>query len=196
MFSKWNDLDLPQSVIINNTEYFFKHDYKSVLYAIQPFDSPDLLEEEQIEIAFERFYIDSENIKDSDLQESIQAMMLFISCNKPNLSTKKQKPLFSWEKDINLIIRPINKVLGHDIRQDNMHWWTFMSYFMEIGESTFQTYVGIRDKKNRGKKLEKYEEEIFKNNKDEIILKNKVDSTTAEVQNNIQNEIRELLGKR
>ena len=51
-------------------------------------------------------------------------------------------------------------------------------------------------KKNRGKKLDKQEEEIFKNNKDEILLGKKFDSGTTEVQNAIQDEIRALLGKR
>ena len=52
-----------------------------------------------------------------------------------------------WEKDLSLIISPINKIVGHDIRLDSFHWWTFLSYFMEIGECTFNTYVGIRNKK-------------------------------------------------
>lgn len=196
MREQWKDYDLPQSVIINDTEYFFRHDYKSILEVIKPFGCPDLLEEEQIEIAFDRFYIEPDKIKISDMQEAVESMMLFISCNKTNASTKKQKPLYSWDKDLHLIIRPINKVVGHDIRLDNIHWWSFMSYFMEIGESTFATYVSIRDKKNRGKKLDKQEEEIFKNNKDEILLGKKFDAGTTEIQNAIQDEIRDLLRKR
>lgn len=192
MVKKWKDYELPQSVIINDSEYFFLHDYKSILEAIKPFSSPDLLEEEQIELAFERFYIDSDKIKSDDMQEAIESMMLFISCNKPNTSTKKQKPLYDWDKDLHLIIRPINKVVGHDIRLDNIHWWTFMSYFMEIGESTFATYVGIRDKKNRGKKLDKQEEEIYKNNINEIRIEEKIDSGTKD---QIE-EIYRILGKR
>ena len=56
---------------------------------------------------------------------------------------------------------------------------------MEIGECTFNTYVGIRDKLNRGKKLESWEEKIFKENRDKIILKKKYDDTTQDMINDI-----------
>ena len=52
-----------------------------------------------------------------------------------------------------------------------MHWWTFFGLYMEIGESTFSTVVSIRDKKRRGKKLEKWEREFYSKNKALIDLK-------------------------
>lgn len=62
--------------------------------------------------------------------------------------------------------------------KDYLHWWTFLSAFMEIGECTFNTYVGIRDKLRRGKKLDKFEQKLYNENRDKIILKKKMDSTT------------------
>ena len=41
--------------------------------------------------------------------------------------------------------------------------------------------MGIRDKLNKGKKLEKYEERIYKENRDKIILKKKYDKTTQSI---------------
>ena len=52
---------------------------------------------------------------------------------------------------------------------------------MEIGECTFSTYVAIRDKKNKGKKLDKWEQQIYKDNRDRIVLKKKVDKTTQAI---------------
>ena len=67
-----------------------------------------------------------------------------------------------------------------------LHWWTFLSAFMEIGECTFSTYVGIRDKLNHGKKLEKYAEKILRENKSAVILKKRVDKSTQELLDSIQ----------
>ena len=52
---------------------------------------------------------------------------------------------------------------------------------MEIGDCTLNTFMGIRDKLNKGKKLEKYEERIYKENRDKIILKKKYDKTTQSI---------------
>ncbi len=40
-----------------------------------------------------------------------------------------------------------------------------MGYFMEIEEGTFSMVLGIRQKIAKGKKLEKWEEEFYRNNK-------------------------------
>jgi transcription initiation factor TFIIIB Brf1 subunit/transcription initiation factor TFIIB len=63
---------------------------------------------------------------------------------------------------------------------------------MEIGECTLNTFIGIRNKKNKGKKLEKHEEEIYKNNKQAIDIKPKVETEVQDV----MAEIRALIGKR
>jgi hypothetical protein len=56
---------------------------------------------------------------------------------------------------------------------------------MEIGECIYTTFVNIRKKRNKGKKLEKYEQEIYRENKDLIDLKNKVDDTTQSIMDEI-----------
>jgi len=52
-----------------------------------------------------------------------------------------------------------------------MHWWTFLGYFNEIGECLLSTVINIRQKKNKGKKLEKYEQEFYRANKSLIDIK-------------------------
>lgn len=192
MVEKWNDYDLPQCVIINENEYSFSSDYKTILEVMKLLNDKTLLDEEKIYCACYLFYDDWDDVLFEDSTELIESMMLFISGNRTENDNKKHKPLMDWEKDLPLIISPINRVVGHDIRLDNLHWWTFLSYFMEIGECTFNTYVGIRDKKNKGKKLEKYEEEIFKNNMKAIKLEQEYDEKTQSA----LDEIREMLRKR
>ena len=44
---------------------------------------------------------------------------------------------------------------------------------MEIEEGTFSTVLGIRQKRAKGKKLEKWEQEFYRNNKRQCDLKRK-----------------------
>lgn len=61
----------------------------------------------------------------------------------------------------------VNKAAGIEVRSvPYMHWWTFMGFFESIDpDSLFGTVLSIRQKKARGKKLEKYEREFMNNNK-------------------------------
>ena len=54
-----------------------------------------------------------------------------------------------------------------------MHWWTFLSWFHGIGEGQVSALVSIRDKLRRGKKLEGWEKEFYKQNREKIRLKQK-----------------------
>ena len=42
---------------------------------------------------------------------------------------------------------------------------------MEIRDSTYATILGLRGKRAKGKKLEKYEQEFYRENRDLIVLK-------------------------
>ena len=71
-----------------------------------------------------------------------------------------------------MISADIIKVAGHDVRSDSFcHWWTFVSYFMRIGEGQLSTVVSIRDKLRKHKKLEKWEKEFYNQNRSKVDLK-------------------------
>lgn len=193
MFEIWNDYDLPQNVIINDNKYEINSDYKDIVEVLKPLNDKELLDEEKVECACYLFYKDFDNIKNEDLEDAVECMMLFINGNKKEESSSNEKPTMDWAKDLSIIIAPINRIAGCDIRtKEHFHWWTFLSCFMEIGECTFSTFVGIRTKKNKGKKLESYEEEIYKKNINAIKLEPIYD---IETQSQLD-EIRSLLGKR
>jgi hypothetical protein len=176
---------LPTSTEINGIQCEFNTDYRKILYIFQALNDPDLLEDEKIIVALELFY-KTEDYK-TDLDKAIKEMFFFLTMEEPSSSPKpEKKPLYDWEKDFNIIIAPINHIIGKDVRgMEYLHWWTFLNAFMEIGECTFSTYVGIRDKLNRGVKLEKYEEKLMKDHRDAIVLKKKVDITTQALMDEI-----------
>lgn len=175
---------LPTSTIINDVECFFVSDYRDILDIFSVFNEPNLLEGEKIEIALSLFYKTDDY--ESDKQTAAAEMINFINCCEPE-STKDNAPvLYDWEQDFNIIVAPVNKIIGSDVRGlEYLHWWSFLSAFMEIGECTFSTYVSIRDKKLRNKKLETHEEKIYKDNIDRITLKPRYDDTTKALMDEI-----------
>ena len=89
---------------------------------------------------------------------------------------KKNNPkTMDWEQDANILIPEINKILGYEVRNPSVktHWWTFLGAYMGISESLFSNVVRIRYKKAKGKKLEKYEQEFYKENKSLIDFEQK-----------------------
>jgi hypothetical protein len=94
-----------------------------------------------------------------DIEVAAREMIRFFNLgqdNKPGLKTNYN--LIDYEKDEQLICSAVNNVAGIEIRTvPYCHWWTFMGYYMAIGESTLSTIVGIRYKIASHQKLEKYE---------------------------------------
>lgn len=177
---------LPTSIEIDGVECKFDSDFRNILDIFSVLTDPNLLEPEKAVLALDLFYVD--DCYKINVETAIKEMFNFLSNNSED-STKsesEEKPIYDWEQDYNIIIAPINRILGYDVRgKDYIHWWTFLSAFMEIGECTFSTYVAIRDKLNKGKKLEKYEERILRENKNKVILKKKVDSTTQSIMDEV-----------
>ena len=67
------------------------------------------------------------------------------------------------------------EVAGKEIRAiPYMHWWTFFGYFMESGECLFNTVVGIRSKKVKGERLDKWEKKFYQENKNIIDIKTRL----------------------
>ena len=175
---KWT---LPTSTTINGKEIGFNADFRNIIKIMILLNEPNLLEEERIEIALEMFYNNSE-YKD-DISKATEEMFAFISqCEEDSPTNQSKKPLYDWDKDYDIICAPVNKNLGYDCRGTKfLHWWTFLSAFMEMGECTLSTYMGIREKLNNGKRLEKYEEKIYRDNRNKILLKPKYDDETQSI---------------
>lgn len=179
---------LPTSFIIENEVCTFDADFRNILRIFEALNDPDLLDYEKVEVSLDLFY--NEDKYKVNIPEAMTLMFDFIRAGDAEPSNlENSKPVYDWEQDFNLIVAPVNKNLGYDCRgQEFLHWWTFLSAFMEMGECTLSTFMGIRDKLNKGKKLEKYEERIYRDNRDKIILKKKYDKTTQSIIDEIMGE--------
>ncbi len=161
--------NLPTSVELDGKEYAIRTDYRAILDIFEAMSDPELTEEDKAIVALNIFYCDMPpyNVWDKALKEFV----LFINMGEEE--TQKAKPkLMDWSQDFNYIVAPVSRVIGKDVRSiKNLHWWTFLTAFYEIGECTFSQIVSIRDKKQKGKQLEKWEKEWYREHRDIVDFK-------------------------
>lgn len=170
---------LPKALEIDGTEYPIRTDYRTVLIIIQALNDVNLTKQEKAEVMLECLYINWESMN-VDIEKAVEKAVWFIDGGTKYPSRSNVK-LMDWEQDEQIIFSGVNKVAGCEVRNiDYCHWWTFLGYFTEIGEGVFSTYVNIRQKQARGKKLEKYEQEIFNKHADEIVIKTKLSDKEKE----------------
>lgn len=135
----------------------------------------ELEKEERVYCALIIFYEEFNSLEDlahfKFLNEAVQQMYWFFNCgDDKGVGANKHYKLIDWEGDSQLISSAVNKVAGTEIRlSPYIHWWTFMGYYLAIGESPLATIVGIRSKISEGKKLEKHEKK-FKNDNPQYFL--------------------------
>lgn len=156
----------------------------------EPGMTEDEKQAEKVLTMLQILYIDFDRMPPSDWKEASEKACEFIDCGIRDDGTPKPR-LMDWEQDAPIIVPAVNKVCNFDVRSVKyMHWWTFFGYYMEIGECMLSTVVSIRDKKRRGKKLEKWEQEFYRNNKSIVDLKSK----KAERSEEEKEALRELFG--
>lgn len=165
------EYELPTSVILNDTVHPIRKDgdFRMVLDCFRILQDEELDETERILACLVVFYDDLDGIESvyqlGDIEEAVKQMFSFFNCNQEDTGIKAEGKVIDWDKDALMIISAINKVAGKEIRAEKyLHWWTFMSYYMGIGESALATVINIRRKLITNKKLEKYEQEYVRDN--------------------------------
>lgn len=173
-----NIWDLPTSAVIGGVKYPIHADFRDILDILRYFEDPDKPDYIKWRIAIALFY-DGE-IPEKDYQAAMEFLAGFIAYGEQD--SKPGPKLLDWTQDARLIIADVNKVAGMEVRSvPFLHWWTFMAYFNAIGEGQLSTIVSIRDKLRRQKKLEKWEQEFYKRNRQKVDFK----QTYTEAENEI-----------
>lgn len=165
------DYTLPTKVEIDGKEYNIRNkgDYRVILDVISCLNDKDMTDNSKI---FSALYIFYEEIP-NNAQKAVEEMYKFINCGEEDNSTGNEEQLVDWDKDIKYMFAPINHVAGTEIRAlEYLHWYTFMSYYMEMGECFYSHIIVIRQKKRRGQKLDDWEKEFYRENADKIDMVN------------------------
>lgn len=173
---------LPQTLTIGAEEYEIRSDYRDVLQVFEAFSDPELPEGEKgivaIKLLLEPFKYAQDVLgaqeNGFDVNEAFEKIVWFIYAGKQS-GNNKELPVYDWLQDEQMIFSAVNKVAGRETRsEDYIHWWTFLGWFNGIGEGDFSFVVGIRNKLNHGKKLEKYEREYLSKHKDVVRIKKRM----------------------
>ena len=168
---------LPKKLTVHGIEYDIRSDYRDCLNILQCLGDPDFTYQEKLEVMLRILYVNWEDIPDSDIQEAVDKAVWFLDCGEIYEEDGKRPTrnmvLFDWEQDEQLIFAAVNHVAGKELRAcEYVHFWTFISYFHEIGEGLFSTVIYIREKKQKGK-LDKADLEFYRKNRNLINLKKK-----------------------
>lgn len=155
--------DLPRSLEFGGRKWAIRTDFRDVLTILAALDDPNLTEQEKAFVVLHNLYRDFGKIRKEDAQAAFDAAIRFIDRDMPP-GTPGPRTM-DWTQDAPLIFPAVNAVAGCEVRAKKyLHWWTFCGYFMEIRDSTAATVFALRQKKAKGKKLEKWEKEYWREN--------------------------------
>lgn len=176
MMHSW---DLPSTLMVGGKSYSIRTDYRPCLDIMAAFNDSNLDDAGKYQVMVEILY--EENIPENDIPEAIEQALWFLDCGKQSENMPSPR-VMDWEQDAPIVFSAINKIAGREVRDpaQYMHWWTFIGYFDEIGEGTFSQVLSIRQKRAKGKKLEKWEQEFLKNNRSMVILKHQMSDEQKE----------------
>lgn len=181
---------LPTSVNVGGKDEPVRTDYRDILNIFSAFNDEELSKKEKVIVCLEIFYINIDDMNVELYEEAYNKAVIFMDQGRESNGTPEPK-LMDWEQDENLIFPAVNKVAGMEVRAcEYMHWWTFMGYYMGIGESVFSEVINIRSKNQKHKKLEKNEKEFYSKNKDLVDLKIRYSKEELEE----REKLKELLG--
>ena len=186
MMDSWK---LPKTLEVGGKEYQIRTNFDVILDILTAMNDPDIFElgmsedekqNEKVMTMLQILYIDFESIPFELYQEAAEKAVMFIDMGIRDDGRKKPHTM-DWEQDAPIIIPALNRVLGTEVRAvEYMHWWTFLGAYMEIGESFFANVVSIRQKRANGKKLDKWEQEFYLENREVILLKKKLSKEELE----------------
>ena len=163
---------LPSTVEIAGQSYPVRTDYRVILEILVMLDDPDLSDGDKTEALLRMFYVN----QSPDPMAAVEAFRRFVDPRREDKNlTSRNARLISWQQDFDLMVAPINHILGCEVRAlDHLHWHTFLSAYLEIPpDSVFARVLRIREKLRTGKKLEKYERTWYSKNRDLVHLRPK-----------------------
>ena len=161
---------LPTSLHVGDTDIPIRTSYQAALDILIAISDPEWSPREKAKIVFRILY--KKPIPGHLQEEALRQAYWYLDGGQIPKGSKKSPRLIDWEQDFPLVVAPVNRVLGSDIRSNpDLHWWTFLSAYMEIGgDCLFSQVVNIRQKKARAERLEPYEKKWAARNAELIAL--------------------------
>ena len=168
-----NAFELPTSLTVGGREYRIRSDFRVMLHIFRAFNDPDLTPSKKCYICMKCLYEDYESIPREHLQQAAEAAFRFADGgDMPKSENLEGIKTFDWEQDAWLLFPAVNKAAGFETRSAKyLHWWTFLGYIGTIDEGLFSQVLHIRGKLARGKPLENWEQEFYREHRSMVDLR-------------------------
>lgn len=172
--------DLPTTVSVKETSYRIHADYRDILGVLEQLNDPENAGAIGIYVALNLFYEDFQKLSPADYREAWEKLCWFINGGEKESRGPAIKRI-DWEQDRNLIVADVNRVAGVEVRGLRFcHWWTFLAWFRAVGEGQLSTVVGIREKHRKGKALDQWERDFYRENREKVDFKIRMTSEEEE----------------
>lgn len=182
---------LPTELDIDGTAYAIESDYRACLAVLQAVNDPDLTNARKIEVCLMLYKAFPDGMPQKKYKEAYTAICDFLNHGSRN-DKKVPVKIMDWEQDEDIMFPAINRAAGFEVRSvEYMHWWTFLGLLMSVdNESVWAQVLSLRNKKAKGKKLEKWEQEYWNANKSLCEIR----KPETEEERQRKDELRALLG--
>lgn len=172
---------LPKSLIVEGKEYSINSDFRAALTILEAFNDSKLSQLNKQIVMLEIIYtplVTEENPNPLpnvpyNVDEAIKKAKWFLDIGIEKKSQKHEGiRTLDYSQDEQLIFSAVNAVYTKDVREEPyMHWWTFYGLCQAIdNDSLISSIASIRHKRATNKKLEKYEQDFYKENRHLIDL--------------------------
>ncbi len=159
---------LPTEASFGGRVYTLHADFRNILDIFSCLDDPDLPEMIRWLTALSLFY--APEVAPCHRQQAMEYLAWFLRGGEEESAPGPK--LLDWQQDADAIIAGVNKTASCEVRAAPfVHWWTFLSWFHAMEGGQLSTIVSIRDKLARGKKLEDWEKDFYRRNKQKVDLK-------------------------
>jgi hypothetical protein len=138
----------PETVEIDGQAVRIKTDFRHSLRTIMAMEDNDLTPHEKVSILLRNAY---EEIP-ANPEQAIEKAHWFLNCGKVNEEQKDAPRVYSFSQDAQMIFSAFWQTHAIDLTKAELHWWTFVALFMDLGQDTaFSQLVSLRQRVKTGK---------------------------------------------
>ena len=146
---------LPTSVTVNGKDYAVDTDFRTCLRIMLAFEDNELTPFEKQAVLITNLFL--ERPPDESMEEALREGVVFldggIQDGEGHGAPTQPYRLYSFTTDASLIFAAFQQTHGINLqRATDLHWWEFMTLFMDLGEgSAFCNLVSLRKRVKSGK---------------------------------------------
>jgi hypothetical protein len=167
--------ELPVSLEVGGKNYPIRSDFRVAMIIFQAYNNPELSSREKNMACLQCLYVDIPE----DVSEALEKAAWFLDGGGTVKMKRVPAKVIDWEQDEGLLFAEINKSAGYEVRfAEYVHFWTFLGFLGTMGEGLYPQILNIRQKRAKGKPLDKWERDLFEEYKEIIIIREKL--TAAE----------------